>query len=120
MEDTPKTRRRPSAAPATEPEDQIDAGAENYAPAGHNNPPEDDGMVIAAAQLRSFIERVERLNEEMQTIREDVKEVFAEAKGTGFDVKTLRAIIKLRKMDAAERQEMEAMLDLYKAALGMA
>lgn len=76
-------------------------------------------QTVAAGQLRAFIERVERLEEEKQTISEDIKQVFAEMKGTGFDVKAVRAIIALRKKDQSERQEAEAILDLYKAALGM-
>ncbi|MFZ1772386.1 MAG: DUF2312 domain-containing protein [Rhizobiaceae bacterium] len=76
-------------------------------------------QTVAAGQLRAFIERVERLEEDKQAIADDIKEVFAEMKGTGFDVKAVRAIIRLRKKDQAERQEEEAMLDLYKAALGM-
>ncbi|MEP9399107.1 DUF2312 domain-containing protein [Mesorhizobium sp. KR2-14] len=76
-------------------------------------------QTVAAGQLRAFIERIERLEEEKQTIADDIKDVFAEAKGTGFDTKALRTIIRLRKKDAAERQEEEAILDLYKAALGM-
>ncbi|MEP9372833.1 DUF2312 domain-containing protein [Mesorhizobium sp. KR1-2] len=77
-------------------------------------------QTVAAGQLRAFIERIERLEEEKQTIADDIKDVFAEAKGTGFDTKALRTIIRLRKKDAAERQEEEAILDLYMAALGMA
>lgn len=77
-------------------------------------------QAVAAGQLRAFIERVERLEEEKATIGDDIKEVFAEAKATGFDTKAMRAIIRLRKMDHAARQEAEAVLDLYKAALGMA
>ena len=80
----------------------------------------DSAQTVAAGQLRSFIERVERLEEEKQTIQDDIKEVFAEAKGTGFDVKAMRTIIRLRKKEPAERQEEEAILDLYMAALGMA
>lgn len=80
----------------------------------------ESAQTIAAGQLRSFIERIERLEEEKQTIADDIKEVFAEAKGTGFDTKAMRAIVRLRKKDQAERQEEEAILDLYKAALGMA
>lgn len=83
---------------------------------GHNS----DAQTVAAGQLRAFIERIERLAEEKQTIQGDIREVFAEAKGTGFDTKALRELIKLRRMDQAERQEREAILDLYKAALGMA
>jgi uncharacterized protein (UPF0335 family) len=76
-------------------------------------------QTVAAGQLRAFIERVERLEEEKKTIADDIKEVYAEMKGTGFDTKAVRAIIRLRKKDQAERQEEEAILDLYKAALGM-
>ncbi|WP_138064770.1 DUF2312 domain-containing protein [Azospirillum sp. SYSU D00513] len=74
---------------------------------------------IAADRLKSFVERIERLEEEKRGLQEDVKEVYAEAKGTGFDVKIIRQIIRLRKMDKADRQEQEALLDLYKEALGM-
>lgn len=80
---------------------------------------ESTAQTVAAGQLRAFIERVERLEEDKQAVADDIKEVFAEMKGTGFDVKAVRAIIRLRKKDQAERQEEEAMLDLYKAALGM-
>lgn len=76
-------------------------------------------QTVAAGQLRAFIERVERLEEEKSQIQEDIKEIFAEMKGTGFDTKAVRTIIRLRKKDANERQEEEAILDLYKAALGM-
>jgi uncharacterized protein (UPF0335 family) len=75
---------------------------------------------VSAGQLRAFIERIERLEEEKQTIADDIKEIYAEMKGSGFDTKAVRTIIRLRKKDQAERQEEEAMLDLYKAALGMA
>lgn len=81
--------------------------------------PQDTPQTVAAGQLRAFIERVERLEEEKSAIGDDIKEVFAEMKCTGFDTKAVRMIIKLRKMDQAERQEAEAILDLYKAALGM-
>jgi uncharacterized protein (UPF0335 family) len=76
-------------------------------------------QTVAASQLRAFIERIERLEEEKKTIADDIKEVYAEMKGTGFDTKAVRAIVRLRKQDQAERQEAEAILDLYKAALGM-
>ncbi|ALG71691.1 MULTISPECIES: DUF2312 domain-containing protein [Azospirillum] len=74
---------------------------------------------IAADRLKSFVERIERLEEEKRGLQEDIKEVYAEAKGTGFDVKIIRQIIRLRKMDKADRQEQEAILELYKEALGM-
>lgn len=76
-------------------------------------------QTVAAGQLRAFIERIERLHEEAKTISDDTAEVYAEAKGTGFDTKAMRTIIRLRKKDQAARQEEEAILDLYKAALGM-
>ena len=69
-------------------------------------------------QLRSIIERVERLEQEKAEIAEQVKEVYAEAKGNGFDVKILRKIVRLRRIDRAKRMEMEAILDLYLSAIG--
>ena len=74
---------------------------------------------VAGAQLKSFIERIERLMEEIKGLQDDVKDVYAEAKGNGFDVKVMRKIISLRKRDAAEREEEDAILDLYMQALGM-
>lgn len=76
-------------------------------------------QTVAAGQLRAFIERVERLEEEKHTIQDDIKDVYGEMRGTGFDVKAVKQIIRLRKKDQAERQEEEAILDLYMAALGM-
>ncbi|WP_328850294.1 DUF2312 domain-containing protein [Tritonibacter mobilis] len=75
---------------------------------------------VAAGQLRAFVERVERLEEDKKSVGDDIKLVYAEMKANGFDTKAVRAIIRLRKKDQAERQEEEAMIDLYKAALGMA
>lgn len=75
---------------------------------------------VTGARLRSFIERIERLEEEKTALSEDVKEVYGELKGTGFDVKTVREIVRLRKMDADKRQEEAALLDTYKAAIGLA
>lgn len=74
---------------------------------------------FAKQHLKSFIERIERLNEEREALSADIREVFSEAKGQGFDTKIMRKVIALRKLDSADRQEMEAMLDLYKGALGM-
>ncbi len=74
---------------------------------------------VAADQLRSYIERIERLEEEKAGIAADIKDVFAEAKGNGFDIKTMRQIIRLRKLEEIDRQEQETLLDLYKRALGM-
>ena len=74
---------------------------------------------VAQDQIKAFIERIERLEEEKAAIAGDIKEVYAEAKGNGFDTKVLRKIISIRKQDHAERMEQEALLELYMAALGM-
>lgn len=74
---------------------------------------------VAADELRAFIERVERMEEEKSAIGSDIKEIFAEAKGRGFDPKILRMIVKIRKQDANERAEQEAILGLYMSAMGM-
>lgn len=74
---------------------------------------------IARDQLRAFIERIERLEEEKKAIQDDIKEVYAEAKGNGFDAKVMRQIVRIRKQDRNERAEQEAILDLYMHALGM-
>ena len=74
---------------------------------------------VARDQLRAFVERIERLEEEKKAIADDIKEVYAEAKGDGFDTKILRQVVRIRKQDASERLEQEAILDLYLHALGM-
>lgn len=74
----------------------------------------------AQGQLKSIIERIERLEEDKAAIAADIKEVFAEAKGNGFDTKTLRKVLRIRKLDTAKRQEEEALLDLYLSAIGEA
>jgi uncharacterized protein (UPF0335 family) len=74
---------------------------------------------IAGAQLKTLIERIERLEEEKRALGEDIKEVYAEAKGTGFEPKIMRQIIKIRRMDKDEHDEQESLLDVYKRALGM-
>ena len=74
---------------------------------------------FAKDQLKAFIERVERLEEEKKTIADDIRDVYAEAKGNGFDVKALRTIVRLRKQDADERKEQETILETYMHALGM-
>ena len=74
---------------------------------------------IDASKLLSYVERVERLNEEVKALQTDIKEIYEEAKSNGYDVKALKAIISLRKLDDAEREEAETVLDVYKAALGM-
>ncbi len=75
--------------------------------------------VVAAEQLRLFIERIERLEEEKKGIADDIRDVYAEAKSNGFDVKTMRSIVRLRKMEKNARDEAEALLETYKAALGL-
>lgn len=77
----------------------------------------DETNAVAAGQLRSFVERIERLEEEKKTLSDDIKDVYAELKGNGFDAKAVRTIIRLRKQEERERQEDEAMLQLYKDAL---
>ena len=74
---------------------------------------------VAADQLRLFIERIERLEEEKKGISDDIKDVYAEAKSTGYDTKTMRAIVRLRKMEAHARQEADALLETYRQALGL-
>ena len=77
------------------------------------------GETVAHDQLRAFIERIERMEEEKAAIAADIKEIYAEAKGNGFDTKTLRKIVNIRKQDVNERAESEALLRLYMNALGM-
>jgi uncharacterized protein (UPF0335 family) len=72
---------------------------------------------VAGERLRSFIERIERLEEEKVALSADIREVYAEAKGAGFDIKVMRQLIRLRKMDKDDRSEMEAILDVYERAL---
>ncbi len=74
---------------------------------------------FAKEQLKAFVERVERLEEEKKAIADDIRDVYAEAKGNGFDVKTLRVVVRLRKQDINERKEQEALLETYLHALGM-
>lgn len=74
---------------------------------------------VSATQLRQYIERIETLEEEKKGIANDIKDVYAEAKATGFDPKTMKALVRLRKMEAAARQEAEALLETYKAAIGL-
>ena len=74
---------------------------------------------VSGAELKQFVERIERLEEDKDGIIADIKDVYAEAKANGYDVKTMRAIVRLRKMDANARAEMEALLDTYRAALNV-
>jgi uncharacterized protein (UPF0335 family) len=74
---------------------------------------------VTGARLKSYLERIERLEEEKKALADDIKDIYAEAKGVGFDAKTIRAIVKLRKMDTEKRREAEELLELYKAAVGL-
>ena len=75
---------------------------------------------VAADELRLLIERIERLEEEKKGIADDVRDVYAEAKAGGYDTKTMRAVVRLRKLETHQRQEMDALLETYRAALGLA
>lgn len=86
---------------------------------GHNSDGADDIGGVAGKRLKTFIERVERLEEEKNALAEDIREVYAEAKGVGFDAKTMRKIVKLRKMDADKRREEDELLELYCSAIGL-
>ena len=74
---------------------------------------------IARERLKSFIERIENLEEEKSALTADIREIYSEAKGIGLDIKTLRQIVRLRRLDSSDRQQQEELLDLYKNALGM-
>ena len=74
---------------------------------------------FAAGQLKSLVERIERLEEEKAVLSADIREVYAEAKGHGFDTRIMRQVLRIRRLDSADRQEQEAVLDLYLSALGM-
>lgn len=74
---------------------------------------------VAGERLKSFVERIEKLEEERTSLGADIREVYSEAKGSGFDIKIMRQVIRLRKMEPAERAEMDELLDIYKQAIGM-
>lgn len=74
---------------------------------------------VAGERLKSFVERIEKLEEERTSLAADIREVYSEAKGSGFDIKIMRQVIRLRKMEPAERAEMDELLDIYKQAIGM-
>ncbi len=77
-------------------------------------------VAVSDDQLRLFLERIERLEEEKKGISDDIRDVYSEAKGQGYDAKIMRQVVRLRKMETNDRQEMETILDLYKAAVGLA
>jgi len=84
-----------------------------------NDQAKDDEQGVAGKRLKSFLERIERLEEEKSALADDIKEVYAEAKGVGFEAKIMRRIIKLRKMDIEKRREEDELLNLYMSAIGM-
>ena len=86
--------------------------------AGHNSGDTDVLNSASQTQLKTILERIERLEDDKQAVMLDIKEVYAEAKGNGFDTKTIRTIVRLRMQDKAKRQEAQALLDLYLSALG--
>lgn len=86
---------------------------------GKPRPNEETSQTVAAGHLRALIERIERLEEDKKTIADDIKDVYAEAKGTGFDTTAIRALVRLRKKDRGELREEMSILQLYAAALGM-
>jgi uncharacterized protein (UPF0335 family) len=87
---------------------------------GHNGPPEEEAQpTIAVERLASFIERIERLNEERKDLGADIRDIFSEVKSAGFDVKVVRKILALRKLDPDDVEEEEILLDVYRSALGM-
>ena len=77
-------------------------------------------VAVSDDQFRLFLERIERLEEEKKGISDDIRDVYSEAKGQGYDAKVMRQVVRLRKMETNDRQEMETILDLYKAAVGLA
>lgn len=86
---------------------------------GHNSETESAVTKFSKDQLRTIVERIERMEEEKKTISDDIRDIYAEAKGSGYDAKTLRTIVRMRKQDANERQEAETILETYMHALGM-
>jgi len=86
---------------------------------GHNSGEEKDVGGVSGKRLKTYLDRIERLEEEKSGIADDIKDIYAEAKATGFDVKTMRKLVRLRKMDAEKRREEEELLDLYKASIGL-
>jgi uncharacterized protein (UPF0335 family) len=97
----------------------LENGVDSFSPANGSAQPSNGIAQTAKDQLRSFVERIERLEEEKAALAGDIRDLFAQAKSTGFDTKALRKVIKLRKQDASERRDEEAVLATYMHALGM-
>lgn len=96
-----------------------ESNAKNFRDINQTEGAANDTGGVSGQRLKAFIERVERLEEEKAALAEDIKDIFAESKAVGFDTKTIRKVIRLRKMDREKRQEEEELLELYKAAIGM-
>lgn len=96
-----------------------DTNVASFPPAEDNNDETKDVGGIAGQRLKSFIERIERLEEEKTALAEDIKDIYGEAKATGFDAKTIRKLVRLRKMDHEKRREEDELLELYRAAIGL-
>lgn len=86
---------------------------------GHNSGEAQDVGGVSGQRLKSYLDRIERLEEEKNGMADDIKDIYAEAKGVGFDVKTMRKLVRLRKMDAEKRREEDELLERYKAAVGL-
>ncbi len=99
--------------------DDSDDGSEDVRGAAQSRVPKDVGGV-AGQRLKAFLDRVERLEEERKALGDDVKDIYAEAKGVGFDTKIMKRVLKLRKMEPEKVREEDELLELYKAAIGMA
>ena len=96
-----------------------DGNVASFPQGGQSDDEAQDVGGVAGKRLRAFLERIERLEEEKAALAEDIKEIYGEAKAVGFDVKTMRKVLKLRKMDIEKRREEDELLELYKAAIGM-
>lgn len=96
----------------------MDANVTTF-PSAENEEEAKDVGGVAGKRLKSFLERIERLEEEKAGLAEDIKDVYAEAKAVGFDTKTIRKLVRLRKMDTEKRREEDELLELYKAAIGL-
>lgn len=92
---------------------------EGTAGMGHNSGEEQDVGGVSGKRLKAYLDRIERLEEERKGMSDDIKDIYSEAKATGFDVKTMRKLVRLRKMDAEKRREEEELLALYQAAIGL-
>lgn len=96
-----------------------DLNVAKYRGAANDQDKSQDQGAVSSQRLKAFIERIERLEEEKAGLAEDIKDIYAESKGVGFDTKTIRKVIRLRKMDVEKRREEDELLELYKSAIGL-